>query len=81
MISAERKTSIHENMVKKAQGFPYFYSKYYDGTYDDKELKEMTTQPFWQSMRLTKRRLENKGLHLNLTLQDHKDIYSFVWLP
>ncbi len=73
MISAERKTSIHKDMVKKAQSFPDFYSKYYDGIYGDKELKEMTTQPFWQSMRLTKRRLENKGLHMNLTLQDHKD--------
>ncbi len=73
MISAERKTSIHRDMLMKARSFPDFYSKYYDGVYGDKELKEMTTQPFWQSMRLTKRRLETKGLHMDLTLQNHKD--------
>ncbi len=73
IISAEKKTQIRKDMNEKSKNFPGFYSKYYEGVYDDTELQEMTTQPFWQSMRLTKRRLEAKGLHMNLSLKRHRD--------
>lgn len=51
IVSVEKKTFVREDMVKKSQRFPDFYSKYYNGVYGDTELQEMTTQPFWQSMR------------------------------
>ncbi len=71
MASEERSTSIFRDMTNMSHNFPDFYAKYYNGVYDDKELQEMTTQPFWQSMRLTKRRLLSKGLHMDLQLQNH----------
>lgn len=71
MVSEERKAFVHRDMMKMSQSFPEFYSKYYNGVYGDEDLQEMTTQPFWQSMRLTKRRLLSKGLHMDLEMQDH----------
>ena len=73
MISAEKKTNIRKDMEEKSKSFPGFYSKYYEGVYGDRELQEVTTQPFWQSMRLTKRRLEAKGLQMNLSVKEHRD--------
>lgn len=73
IISVEKKTNIRKDMEEKSKSFPGFYSKYYEGAYSDKELQEMTTQPFWQSMRLTKRRLEAKGVQMNLSLKAHKN--------
>lgn len=73
MVSAEKKTYVRKDMEKMSRSFPEFYSKYYEGVYGDTELQEMTTQPFWQSMRLTKRRLDAKGLHMNFSLKGHRD--------
>lgn len=70
MTSEERKSLVIRDMTNMAGRFPDFYAKYYNGIYRDTELLEMTTQPFWQSMRLSKKRLDAKGLCMDLELKD-----------
>lgn len=70
MISEERKASVTRDMMNMAGRFPDFYTKYYNETYRDTELLEVTTQPFWQSMRLSKKRLDAKGLCMDVELTD-----------
>ncbi len=53
---------VRKDMVDMAERFPQMHQKYYAGVCKDKELMEVTTQPFWQSMRLSKKRLSEKGL-------------------
>ncbi len=70
-MEEKRNRSVYYDMERMAGQFPQFYSNYYKDMYDDVELQEMTTQPFWQSMRLTKRRMLSKGLKMDLTMQNH----------
>lgn len=44
--------------------------RYYNNQIDDEQLTEITTQPFWQSMRLSKRRLEEKGLTMDIAVRE-----------
>ena len=55
-------------MDNKAYGFMEFQKDYYSNKADDIKLMEKTTQPFWQSMRLSKRRLTSKGLTMEVDL-------------
>lgn len=59
---------ISDEMDKKAYGFMQFQRKYYTDKADDLALMEHTTQPFWQSMRLSKRRLASKGLSMDVEI-------------
>lgn len=61
-----------QEMQEKSAHFLKFQSSYYNGKSDDKELAEMVTQPFWQSMRLSYRRLKSKGLTLDTQLTPDK---------
>ena len=71
---------------EKTQGIKpmvyHFYGyqqKYYRNEINDEQLTDVTTQPFWQSMRLSKRRLAEKGLTMDISVKEkaqrsnHKD--------
>lgn len=70
-MEERRNRSVYYDMERMAEQFPQFYADYYKDVYDDVKLQEMTTQPFWQSMRLTKRRMLSKGLKMDLSMQNH----------
>lgn len=57
----------------KIEHFCEIQKKYYNDEIDDKELANEVTQPFWQSMRLTKRRIKAKGLRMDLSVQEIRD--------
>lgn len=59
---------ISYEMDEKAYDFMKFQRKYYTDKADDSALMEQTTQPFWQSMRLSKRRLASKGLSMDVEI-------------
>ena len=63
-----RKKQIVESMEAVAMEFKDVYSEYYRNKKSDVQLLEYTTQPFWQSMRLSKRRLHEKGLTLEIDM-------------
>lgn len=67
-MSEAKKSKIKSDMAVMSGQFSRFYSEYYKGSYDDTRLLEFTTQPYWQSMRLSKRRLESKGLTLDMDM-------------
>lgn len=45
----------NEEMKSKLDGFKKTYSDFMMGNIDDEELAKDTTQPFWQSMYLSKK--------------------------
>ncbi len=55
-------------MDQKAYSFLQLQRDYYMNKADDMMLMEQTTQPFWQSMRLGKRRLISKGLSMDVDI-------------
>ena len=55
-----------QEMQTKAARFLEFQRSYYLGEGEDKELARMVTQPYWQSMRLSKRRLKTIQVHAEL---------------
>lgn len=59
---------ICNEMDQKAYEFMEFQRTYYTNKADDKHLTEHTTQPFWQSMSLSKRRLSSKGLTMDVQI-------------
>lgn len=64
----EQKGQVGYEMERKADNFRVVYGQYYRNQISEKELTEQTTQPFWQSMRLSRRRLNEKGLELDVTV-------------
>lgn len=64
---------IAGEMKARADAFRTVYGEYFRGRIAEKELTQSTTQPFWQSMRLSKRRLEEKGLSLDVKLFGDQD--------
>lgn len=59
---------ISQEMDQKAYQFLKFQREYYTNQADDLALMERTTQPFWQSLRLSKRRLASKGLSMDMEI-------------
>lgn len=64
----EQMSQVGYEMERKADNFRVVYGQYYRNQVSEKELTEQTTQPFWQSMRLSRRRLNEKGLELDVTV-------------
>lgn len=60
-------------MLPKIDGFMQTYSDFMSGKIDDEELAKDITQPFWQSLYLSKQRLNSKGLDVDLRISDDKD--------
>ncbi len=63
------------NMVRK---FPEYYSTYFNHREDETKLIQVVTQPFWQSMRLSKKRLDSKDvtMELNITEESSKSVFD-----
>ena len=53
---------LKDKMLKKAVEFSRVQNEYYTDKMNDEDITEIATQPFWQSMRLNKRRLQEKNL-------------------
>ncbi|MBQ7774980.1 MAG: hypothetical protein IJ379_03580 [Lachnospiraceae bacterium] len=62
--------STLQNMQAVADGFFNLQRKYFMNDIQDEELIEVTTQPFWQSMRLSKRRLQEKNLTMDVAIEE-----------
>lgn len=63
---------ICNEMDKNAYEFLEFQRAYHTDKANDQVLMERTTQPFWQSMRLSKRRLASKGLSMDVEIEGDK---------
>ncbi len=59
-------TTIEQEMQRAVNRFYVIQKRYYNDEIDDKELADSVTQPFWQSMRLSKRRIATKGLRMDI---------------
>ncbi len=59
-------------MLGKIDDFTKTYSDFMSGKIDDEQLAKDTTQPFWQSMYLSKKRLNNKGLDVDVRFSEEK---------
>lgn len=59
---------VSGEMERRAYDFLGFQREYYAGRAGDTALMDRTTQPFWQSLRLSRRRLADKGLAMDVEL-------------
>ncbi|MBQ9141557.1 MAG: hypothetical protein IJX63_07155 [Lachnospiraceae bacterium] len=59
-------TQTEQEMQRAVNRFYVIQKRYYNDEIDDKELADSVTQPFWQSMRLSKRRITSKGLRMDI---------------
>lgn len=62
------KFDTRKKMLAKATSFLNTQNQYFSGQITDARMTEITTQPFWQSMRLSKKRLEEKELIAETTV-------------
>lgn len=60
--------------------YPIMINDYFSGRRTEKELTDVTTQPFWYSMTLSKRRMDKKGItsEVNVKLDDKKTVGSMI---
>lgn len=63
-----------QELRKEVKHFYETQKKYYNDELDDKELANEVTQPFWQSMRLMKRRLKSKGLRMEMPVWEVPEV-------
>ncbi len=63
---------IRQGMQAVANQFYRLQQGYYKNDLQDQELIESTTQPFWQSMRLSKRRLQAKELTMDVDIREEQ---------
>ena len=66
-------------MLAKASSFLNIQNLYFNNRKSDAEMAEITTQPFWQSMRLSKKRLEEKGLVSETTIAKATKPMAFMY--
>lgn len=55
---------------KKETHFWEFWRKFFRGEVNEESLVDEVTQPFWQSTHISKKRLDQKGLLLDLSIYD-----------
>ena len=72
------KSETKQKMLSKATAFLNIQNQYFAGKISDAEMTEITTQPFWQSMRLSKKRLDEKGLVAETTIAKATSPMRFV---
>ncbi len=63
---------IKREMFNMVQEFPEYYSGYFNKKDQEEKITKVVTQPFWQSMRLSKNRLEKKDIALELNIKEEK---------
>lgn len=64
----EQRSQVGIEMEQRADHFRVAYGQYFRNQISEKELTEQTTQPFWESLRLSRHRLDEKGLALDVTI-------------
>ena len=62
-------STVLDEMKNKVESFPQQYRDFYVGRLSEEELTEHVSQPFWQSLHLTKKRLKNKNLLMDVNLR------------
>lgn len=73
------KYKTKKEMLSKASSFLDVQNQYFNSQITDEELTEITTQPFWQSMHLSKKRLIEKGLISETTIQKAIKPMTFIY--
>jgi len=63
---------IVSKMKNKALEFNDFQNSYYRDEKNDEDATSMTTQPFWQSMKLSKRRMQEKGIVIQNDISENE---------
>lgn len=64
------KKYLEERLVReKAEGFLDFYNKYYMGDAPDETVTDYTTQAYYHSMTMAKKRLEQNGLQMGTSIE------------
>ena len=66
MLDAYTRSSMQD----KAAAFLDIQNQYFCDKKTDADMTEYTTQPFWQSMYLSKKRLQEKGLIAETTVKN-----------
>ena len=61
-----KKWQIRREMEAKEADFEQKRNAYFAGQCTDKQLTEDTTQPFYESMRLSRKRLEERNLTVDV---------------
>lgn len=59
-----------DKMKHKAKEFCRFYESYFSNEQQDEKLAQIATQPFYESMRVSKKRLQDKSLAVNIDMQN-----------
>lgn len=62
-----------QKMMGKVHEFNKRYSDYFKGNINDEEMTEHVSQPFWHSLHMSKKRLDENGLHMEI---DIKNVYE-----
>ena len=62
-----------QKMMGKVHEFNKRYRDYFRGNINDKEMTEHVSQPFWHSLHMSKKRLDENGLHMEI---DIKNVYE-----
>lgn len=57
-------------MMRLPKRFFYMQREYYSGKVKDSELLDITTKPFWESIRVNKRRLDCRGLRMDVEITE-----------
>ena len=65
-------------MLSKASSFLDIQNQYFSNQLNNVEMTQITTQPFWQSMHLSKKRLTEKGLVSETTIQKAIKPMTFI---
>lgn len=61
---------IVRNMKQKSYDFGCIYQDYYQDKCDEEVLTKVATQPYWQSLRLNKKRLDENGIQMQVRIKD-----------
>ena len=72
------KYKTKQKMLSKASAFLHIQNQYFSDKKTDDDMTRITTQPFWQSMRLSKMRLREKGLISETDIAKASKPMSFV---
>ncbi len=55
-------------MEQKVREFPAKYSDYFKGNIDDESMTDYVSQPFWQSLHLSRKRLDKNNLTMEINV-------------
>lgn len=67
--------NTRDNMRAKFWEFCLFYKDYLKGCRTEEDMTRMTTQAFWESMRLSKKRLDDNGLMMDIDYEERRNAY------